>query len=170
MRAGMVAIMLAMLVGCGSGGGGEVKSDVIVDRVDREPLSGPITSPRDATFGKLLNSYRLASGAGSVQFDSRLNAAAQKHAQDMVDQNYFAHRGRDGRTVGDRVRAEGYDFRFVGEALGARQQTEAQVMTDWQNSPTHDAVLTDRRAEDFGLGVAGSGTSTKWALVVGAEK
>ncbi|MBS1304325.1 CAP domain-containing protein [Loktanella sp. SALINAS62] len=169
-------VVVAALTACGSGDGAQVKSDVSVSPAvaaslngDR-PLSHPETAPRDANFGKLLNNYRLASGAGAVRFDSRLNAAAQKHAQDMVDRDYFSHTGRDGRTVGARVRAEGYDYRFVGEALAARQQSDGQVIRDWQNSRSHDAVLIDRRAKDFGLGVAGAGRGTKWALVVGAEK
>ncbi|MBS1304324.1 CAP domain-containing protein [Loktanella sp. SALINAS62] len=163
-------LALVTLVACGGGSGNVTIADEPSVASRSTTSVGPLTTAQDANFGRLLNDYRLASGVGSVQFDSRLNRAAQKHTDDMVKRGYFNHVSPEGKDVGDRARAEGYNYRFVAENIAWRQQSDAEVLKDWKNSKSHDAALKDGRAEDFGLGVSGSGNNTKWALVVGAEK
>ncbi|KQI67747.1 hypothetical protein AN189_13160 [Loktanella sp. 3ANDIMAR09] len=173
----LCATACVVMTACGGGGGGSESGVVVTpDNVDTLVASrtstsgGPSSSEQDANFGRLLNDYRLASGVGAVQFDSRLNRAAQKHTEDMVKRGYFSHRSPEGTDVGQRVRAEGYDYSFVAENIAWRQQSDAEVFKDWQNSPSHDRAMKDGRAEDFGLGVAGTGNDVKWTLIVGAEK
>lgn len=124
----------------------------------------------DASFGTLLNSVRIENGAGVVTFDSRLNAAAQRHADDMLENQYFSHTDLDGGGVGQRVAAEGYNFRRVGENIAAGYQTEESVLDGWVNSPGHQANNIDPRYEEFGLGYAVDGRDTRWVLVLGTEQ
>ncbi|MFT4701922.1 MAG: hypothetical protein ACI90E_002604 [Yoonia sp.] len=148
----------------------------VVDGIRQFPITDPIldtspvTSPDDINFGKLLNGIRLGSGVADVAFDSRLNLAAQKHAQDMVDNDYFNHISQDGRAPADRVRAEGYNYAIVGENIAQSQQSDAGVIGAWQTSPAHDALMRRGDVEDFALGVAGVGTETRWVLLMGTEK
>ena len=174
---------LAFLVACGSATSPSNQDAVVVPDADADvggirefPVTDtilntpPVTSPDDINFGKLLNGIRLGSGVADVAFDSRLNLAAQKHAQDMVDNDYFSHSSQDGREPRDRVLAEGYDFKVVGENIAQSQQSDAGVIGAWQTSPAHDALMRRGDVEDFALGVAGVGTETRWVLLMGTEK
>ena len=166
---------LAFLAACGPT---TVSSDApsVVGGIRQFPITDPIlntspvTSPDDINFGKLLNGIRLGSGVADVAFDSRLNLAAQKHAQDMVDNDYFNHISQDGRAPWDRVRAEGYNYAFVGENIAQSQQSDSGVIGAWQTSSAHDALMRRGDVEDFALGVAGLGTEARWVLLMGTEK
>lgn len=136
----------------------------------------PVTSPSDVNFASLLNGLRLDNGLGAVTYDARLDRAAQKHAQDMVDNNYFSHYSQDGRTHSDRIAAEGYDAAYAGENIAARQQTDQQALDAWmQSQDGHrelilDESLPNQVAEDFALGVAGEGRDTRWVLLMAREQ
>ena len=61
-------------------------------------------------------------------WDSRLEAAAERHSRDMAEHGHFDHRGSDGLGTGERVRRAGYDWRVIGENIAARQQSVAEVV------------------------------------------
>ncbi|WP_458791637.1 CAP domain-containing protein [Yoonia sp. MH D7] len=129
----------------------------------------PVTSPRDQSFGNILNKVRIGNGANAVTYDSRLDAAAQGHADDMVKRDYFNHISPEGGDVEDRIIAQGYTPRAWGENLSGGQQSEADTLRAWQDSPAHDAMLNAQSLEDFGLGVSGTGRDTRWVLVMATE-
>lgn len=130
----------------------------------------PTPSTADnAAFATLLNSVRSNNGAAAVMFDARLAAAAQAHANDMAANGFFNHTGSDGSTEGDRARAAGYNWTNIGENIALGQQSEAEAMTSWTNSPSHHANNINPNFEDFGLATAGSGASTNWVLVLGRD-
>lgn len=124
----------------------------------------------DVSFGNLLNDVRAQNGAPPVTFDARLNDAAQSHAEDMLENNYFAHQGLDGSTVGTRVQAEGYNFARVGENIAAGYRSEQTVLNGWVNSPGHQRNNVDPEFEEFGLGYVRDGNDTRWVLVLGTEQ
>ena len=152
------------------------KADSVVGGIRQFPVNGPIldtppvTSPDDFNFGTLLNGLRLGNGVGDVAFDARLNLAAQKHAQDMVDNDYFAHMSQDGRFHQDRIRAEGYEYVIAGENIAGLPQSDAEVIAAWQTSDDHNALMLDGVYEDFALGVAGKGRNTRWVLLMATER
>jgi len=77
----------------------------------------------DQTFGRILNNVRIGNGASAVTYDSRLDAAAQGHADDMVDRGYFAHNSPEGDDVRDRILEQGYIPIAYGENLARGQQS-----------------------------------------------
>ena len=121
------------------------------------------------SFAGLLNNVRFANSASPVTFDARLGEAAQTHASDMLAQNYFSHTGLNGSTAGERITAAGYTWRTYGENIAQGQTSQAQVLTAWTNSSGHHANNINPNFEDFGLGKAGTGSNTRWVLVLGAE-
>lgn len=123
----------------------------------------------DQTFGRILNNVRIGNGAEAVTYDSRLDAAAQGHADDMVDRGYFNHNSPEGEDVHDRILDEGYVPIAWGENLAQGQQSQTGAMTGWENSPAHDAMMNATTLEEFGLGMAGSGRNTTWVLVMATE-
>lgn len=139
------------------------------------PTPTPITqvnapnSADNAAFGTLLNAVRSTNGAAAATFDARLAAAAQSHADDMAANNFFDHTGSNGSSVGDRARAAGYNWNKIGENIALGQQSEAEAMDSWTNSPGHHANNIDPEFEDFGLAKAGTGSDTNWVLVLGRD-
>ena len=124
----------------------------------------------DASFGTLLNNVRAQSnGAGAVVHNAQLDAAAQAHAQDMLDNDYFSHTGLNGSSPGDRATLAGYDWRTYGENIAAGYQTEAGVMDGWTNSEGHHANNINPIFTEFGLGLATGGGDTRWVLMLGAR-
>ena len=164
-------LALTLLTACGGttialpGGAGPGASTVPRDFDPR----GPATSTNDQSFVALLNDYRTSVGSGPLTYDARLNAAAQGHADDMLANDYFSHTDRKGGLVQDRIRAQGYEPENYAENLAKGQQSDAAVIRDWKNSPSHDRAMKADTLDEFGLGVAGSGGNTRWALVMAKE-
>ncbi|MEL6573131.1 MAG: CAP domain-containing protein [Pseudomonadota bacterium] len=131
------------------------------------------TGTNDVDFATILNGLRSSRSLSDFEYDARLDAAAQRHAQDMVDRNYFSHDTlgvEDGQgTVYHRIVAEGYDPRGWAENLARGHQTQEIALQAWVDSPGHDANL-NAPLEEFGLGVAGSGSQLTWVLVLGTEQ
>lgn len=101
---------------------------------------------------RLVNVERDDAGLAPYAWSPELGLAAQRHAQDMVDQDYFSHDSLDGRSFSDRAMEAGYDGFPRGENIAAGQQTPEQVMDSWMNSSGHRMnILSD--ADEIGVGL-----------------
>lgn len=127
------------------------------------------TDNMDQSFGRILNNIRIGNGASAVTYDSRLDAAAQGHADDMVSRGYFDHNSPEGDDVYDRIVAQGYYPIAWGENIAGRDESEQAALETWQNSPSHNDMMNATTLEEFGLGVSGTGSGTRWVLVMATE-
>jgi uncharacterized protein YkwD len=118
----------------------------------------------------MLNNVRSANGSSPVTYDVRLGRAAQGHADDMLANTFFSHTGSNGSSVGDRVTAEGYQWRTVGENIARGQRDEEAVLQAWVNSPGHQRNNVNPNFEDFALAKAGAGSQQYWVLVFATER
>lgn len=135
------------------------------------PTSTPSTGTSgDVSFQGILNVVRADAGSNPVTYNAQLDQAAQDHAQDMLDNNYFSHDGLNGSTIGDRATAAGYNWRTVGENIAAGFNSESSVLNAWVNSPGHQANNINPSFEEFGLGYAANGGANRWVLVFGAQR
>lgn len=92
--------------------------------------------------------------APAVDYDDQLARAAQGHAQDMADNDFFDHVSLDGRTFVDRIEATGYKGDPGGENIASGFQSAQEVVQAWLDSPGHCANMMDRDFGDIGLGLA----------------
>lgn len=97
---------------------------------------------------------RYFAAAGPLRWSDALAAAALKHSRDMMRRGYFAHEGRDGRSVADRVQAEGYRWRRVGENIAAGQGSAESVVQGWLSSPGHCANIMNGDFSEMGVAYA----------------
>lgn len=97
---------------------------------------------------------RRRAGRLPLAVDSRLDAAAQRHADDMLGRSYFAHRDPDGRTIRERAREAGFDWSAVGENIAEGQQSVKEVVESWMRSAGHRETILDRRYTRTGIGLA----------------
>jgi uncharacterized protein YkwD len=94
--------------------------------------------------------------AGPLVWNDELETAATGHAKDMAVLNYFSHTSRDGRTMGDRIAAAGYNFKgyksfMIGENIAAGQQSIAEVMQGWIKSEGHCKNLMNPKFKEVGV-------------------
>ena len=132
------------------------------------PFSPPTPAHADAADVEVLRRINLARAqarrCGSKSFppappllaNAKLSAAAEEHARDMLDHNYFAHEGRDGSNPAQRVAAAGYHYRIVGENIASGPETPLEAVEGWVASPDHCQNLMDARFTDSGVAFAAS--------------
>ena len=93
---------------------------------------------------KLVNQKRLSLWLNALTMNDKLLKSAQIHAEDMAIHNYLSHTNLDGKNVDYRVKAQGYNYSFVGENIAWNQRTPQQVMDSWMNSPGHKANILSK--------------------------
>lgn len=86
--------------------------------------------------------------------NTALDAAAQKRADDMLAQQYFAHTAPDGTTPWSWFRQAGYSYTYAGENLAMNFDAAADVEVAWMNSPGHRANILNGNYKHIGIGVA----------------
>jgi len=112
---------------------------------------------------ELVNRDRTINNLKPLKEDSLLSQAAQLHAQDMLEQQYFNHISLDGRNPRDRYIAVGGNRRVgVGEnlirdsiqGLGLTYGTVEDFQRGWMYSNSHRQNLLTREYKKFGYGIA----------------
>lgn len=114
--------------------------------------------------GALLNAVRAQNGLPALSQNAKLTAAAAAHAQDMARVGFFSHSGSDNSTVGERVRAQGYNYCYVAENIALGQPTAEAVMASWMNSEGHRRNNLSPNGVDYG---AARADGNYWVLVFG---
>ena len=99
-----------------------------------------------------VNMQRALNGAQALRLNNRLNAAAQKHAEDMARRDFFDHRSPDGRGFQERATSEGYPWRAIAENLGAGLSSPRSTADAWMTSPGHRENMLNRDFTDAGIG------------------
>lgn len=133
----------------------------------------------DTTRDSLLvavNKERSANGLGALQYNNRLEDAAQAFAHDMWKRGYFSHFTPEGESFVDRIRAALYFIPeagactcstpaveckctpvfSVGENIAKGQSTVAQVMQEWMASPGHRKNILQPKYTEIGFGLYGN--------------
>lgn len=99
-----------------------------------------------------LNAYRAQNGLKPLLYSKRLETAANAHAKDMYDRNFFAHLNPDGKNPGDRALDARFCHKYVGENLAAGQPNADAAMLAWENSPPHNENMLDADYVYAGMG------------------
>lgn len=112
---------------------------------------------------EMTNAYRTYMGLSNLQWESKAEAAARGHSQDMADNNYFAHNSQDGTRFSARLQAEGISYRSCGENICAGSGDAIYMVIGWIGSSGHrDGILTTG-FKYIGVGVAYN-ASAEWMI------
>ncbi|WHM40422.1 sigma-70 family RNA polymerase sigma factor [Streptomyces sp. BPTC-684] len=101
----------------------------------------------------LVNTERAKNGCGPVSDNSRLATAAQRHSDNMAAQGFFDHTDPSGAGPGERIHAADYQWSTYGENIARGQQSPADVMNSWMNSPGHRANILNCAFKELGVGI-----------------
>ncbi|MBI4780713.1 MAG: hypothetical protein HY785_05260 [Oscillatoriophycideae cyanobacterium NC_groundwater_1537_Pr4_S-0.65um_50_18] len=102
---------------------------------------------------RLTNEFRAQNGLALLTANLELNAAAQGHSEDMADQDYFDHVGKNGSSFSDRAKLIGYEP-ATGENIAAGNPTPESVVQTWIDSPGHRANILNPSSTELGVGYA----------------
>lgn len=113
----------------------------------------------------MINQLRNRNGLSSLEYNTALETSAQRYADQMVQEGFFAHVSPNGKTVLDRIHATGFtdktyrqDCRCIpgyaiGENLAKGQKTAEEAVNDWMKSPEHKAAILNPVYTHTGIGL-----------------
>src|SRR5580700_8473836 len=99
------------------------------------------------------NAERSANGETALNLNSKLDAAAQAKADNMVALDYWSHDTPSGQPPWVFISNAGYDYVAAGENLAYGFDTSEDVLTAWMGSPEHRANILDSAYQDVGFGI-----------------
>jgi len=100
--------------------------------------------------------------AGPLVMNGQLRCSARLHSQDMGEAGYFAHDSQNGDDPFDRMSAAGYSGRLMGENIAKGQQSPAEVVDGWMNSPGHCTNIMNDGFSDIGIGYWEGEAESQW--------
>lgn len=116
---------------------------------------------------RLTNIERKNSGLSEVTEDSRLNEAAYKKAQNMFEEDYWAHYSPTGKDPWGFITSAGYRFSYAGENLARNFYNSGDIVKAWMSSPTHKANIVNNHYQNIGIAVVeGTLKGQKTTLIV----
>ncbi|MBQ0916901.1 CAP domain-containing protein [Hydrogenophaga aromaticivorans] len=89
-----------------------------------------------------------------TEWNPKLQAAAQGHADDMNAKGYFSHTRQDGKTVAD----YGYTGMPTAENLMSGKGSPSATVTVWLNSPGHCAAIMNSLSHTVAVAQSGKYT------------
>ncbi|MFJ8627837.1 CAP domain-containing protein [Kitasatospora sp. NPDC093550] len=122
-----------------------------------QPQPQPQPQPGGGDFRSAMlnavNAERGRVGAPPLSLDDRLNAAAQRHADDMASHDLTQHDGTDGSSPWDRIRDAGLTNVAAAENVTPGNSVP-EAMQMWMNSPHHRDNILNPTYNRLGVGYA----------------
>jgi len=102
----------------------------------------------------LTNQAREKEKLPPLRPNALLFAAARGHSANMARQGKMDH-VLDGKNPGDRVKAAGYRYSWVGENIASTDGAAvAEVFKEWMESKSHREHVLGDHFEETGIGIA----------------
>lgn len=150
--------------------GGSGKGD---DTTRKAPAAGDSTGrtaggPAQQVV-EMVNAERAKNGCSPVTVNSKLQAAAQGHSDDMAARDYYAHSTPEGKGPGDRMTAAGYRWSTYGENIFKSPKDARTAMEGWMKSPGHRSNILNCAFKEIGVGINFSSNGPWWTQNFGAS-
>ena len=103
----------------------------------------------------LINKQRTNNGLQALKIDNEFQKVARIKAQDMVDNNYFAHESPTYGTPFQMLKSFKISYKTAGENIAANSSNSGAVNA-WMNSSGHKANILNSSYNYTGIGVISS--------------
>ncbi|MFE5486266.1 CAP domain-containing protein [Streptomyces sp. NPDC056527] len=133
------------------------------------PVVGKVVQYVDQIVS-LANAEREKAGCSPLRSDGRLRSAAQAHADDMAERDYYEHTSPEGRDAGDRITAAGYAWSSWAENIHRGPKSPTAAMEDWMNSDGHRRNILNCSFKDIGVGVKLTSNGPWWVQNFGTGR
>lgn len=107
-----------------------------------------------------VNSIRGEEMRPPLRVDTELARVAREYSCALLARGALSHTDPEGKSVSDRVRAAGRDYRLVGENLAYNAGANDPALTamrGWMRSPGHRENILRPDFTDIGVGVCRDG-------------
>lgn len=141
----LIMLTLALVVGALVGLGGRSEA---APTATREVLRNSVVH--------LTNVARATKGCRPLKQNSRIQLAAQRHANDMAKKNYFSHNSLNGTVWWKRITRAGYKDPG-GENIARGYSAASSVVKAWLRSPSHKKNIMNCQFRTIGIGFNGNG-------------
>lgn len=142
-------LLLCGLTACGHESQADTGTDAALATIGQmDPTAALMVSSAVNEANRVRAQYRLP----PLVLDAQITRAAQGHATDMRQHNYFEHQSQDGRSPFDRMHDAGVKFMAAAENIALGQKTAALAFQAWLNSPGHRKNLLNPRYHRQGIG------------------
>lgn len=101
---------------------------------------------------RLINKERTYRGIPSLEIDERLDKAAIRKTEDMINRNYFEHYAF-GLTPWNFITEAGYNYLYAGENLAMDFDTSEGMVRSWMQSTTHRNNILNPDFDETGIGI-----------------
>jgi uncharacterized YkwD family protein len=105
----------------------------------------------------LTNQERAKGGLKALATDSALMNSAREKSADMSKNNYFSHTSPTLGSPFDQMKAKGIQYKAAAENIAMGQQTAAEVVKGWMESPGHRANIMNGSFTHIGIGYDANG-------------
>lgn len=113
------------------------------------------------------NSQRQKYNLPLLKYNATLSQSAAAKAQDMFNNDYWAHTSPQGKTPWDFFKSVGYRYSLAGENLAKDFYDTDSLVKAWMNSPTHRDNIINSKYQEIGIAVVnGTLNGVKTTLVV----
>ncbi len=99
------------------------------------------------------NQEREKVGMKPLVLNEALNQAALAKAQDMFNDQYWAHTAPDGKQAWDFIKEAGYVYKYAGENLARDFKNDEEVVAAWMDSVSHRENILNAEFTQMGLAV-----------------
>lgn len=138
------------------------------ETVEPVEVSYDVGVKRNELFN-LVNDKRQSLGLSLLNLETRLTNAAQAHAQDMADRNYFSLTDPDGKTITDRVLLQGYNANELWVNIARGSDDANSLFSSWYSDPSTKNTIVSAGIEDIGIGVVFDSQGTYWELITASD-
>ena len=125
------------------------------------PVTGAVARADGSGSAVYSGVSRLRQTCGPIGDDPRLTVAAQRHANDMLQNGLGGHIGSDGSSPQARIAESGYTRSgYTGEIVywgTGSAGTPSSALDAWMGSPPHRAIILDCAFSAGGFATASDG-------------
>jgi hypothetical protein len=104
-------------------------------------------------LAQLTNERRAENSVRELKVNPLLEEAARLKAQDMIENQYFAHVSPEGKQPWHWMNQAGYKYKHAGENLAIDFYDTQEVTEAWMNSPTHRRNILNNNYSEIGIAV-----------------
>ena len=133
-------------------------------------ISFPVasSSSKNVETIRYINQRRLAENPGVpvLILNAQLEAAAQRHSDDIGPRGDCKHDGNDGSTPWSRAGDAGYNGFASGEVVSCNMNTVQAAVDGWWDSSAHREVLMDIKNTEIGCAWWTNSEGFGWATCI----
>jgi len=142
-----ILVFFGLVFGVGTPGG--------TPRLSQSGVLAYATEMSSSGLLNATNTQRSQNGElAALTVNSKLSAAAQSKANDMIARNYWSHNTPDGKEPWVFIEAANYEYQKAGENLAYGFSSSNDTVTGWMNSASHRANILDGAYREVGFGFA----------------